>query len=152
MKPQLNLIMIAGLVLGCFSLMNAQEVTANVQNVTLKEEGAASEPVTVELAEMIRQKYMEHSISARQQISAFMADHVTYPEEMKYGQKEGTVIVKLFIDRSGQIAEAEIAESLSPVFDSLVLDALSRFSSVSIDEEVYQGARKMLCPVLFTLD
>lgn len=115
----LSLVLAAGLtgMQGC-----KQEPVKPVQLPASAVPAPESNPQTVTLSEAFTQ--VEQMPEFRGDVATWLAEHIRYPEEARKGGKQGRVVVKFVVDRTGAVKEPQIIKSVDPALDAEALRAV----------------------------
>lgn len=131
------------------TINNAQQLSDDlaVASITIKEDSTTKikpKKTVFDYADL-------HSKTAADQILSHLNNQLEYPEVMADYAKEGHVMVKVIINKAGEVKGLKIAESLTPEFDQAVLDALYDFKKLNLRESWYAGRATIKIPVHFSM-
>ncbi len=94
--------------------------------------------------------YDQHNQLAFNQIRNHIITQVLYPDRATNYDVEGQLVIEVNLDRSGKIKNTYVVQSLSPLFDQAVVDAVEEIGQVQLNSSNYLGERTLQIPVRFT--
>ncbi len=112
---------------------------------------SGEEVIVLEEAEYLPELAARQTRQMRQQLACELASEVHYPAAMRRQGASGKVMVAFTLNWQGQVADWEIADSSSPLFERAVVSALRRGITPKLEASLYRGAQRIVVPVQFRL-
>ena len=95
--------------------------------------------------------FLAHNLQATNTLRQHFLRKIRYPEILQQYGFEGAGMIEVSISGYGKIEDISIVQSISPLFDQAIMEAMESLDYVMAKGQKYEGWRKIRIPVSFSM-